>query len=148
MYGFFSPSRFSEFNDSRHWQLCRLGDLFSWIVAPSLKRWNSIFPQVCVAISIPLLFVARAEECRMSLRDSLRVRLDFFWIWNTILFVSFSCPSLNIDMKIIWSPNFSGSMFRSCKSFWILWRICNDVSPGKIFHLNLIGSPSILGNSS
>ena len=29
------------------------------------------------------------------------------------------------------------------KSYWILWRICNSVNPGKFFHSNSIGSPSI-----
>ena len=39
--------------------------------------------------------------------------------------------SLNIDMKTIQPVNSSGLMFRSCKLFWISWRICNDVNPGK-----------------
>ena len=39
--------------------------------------------------------------------------------------------SLNIDKKMIRSLNFSGSMFRSCKLFWIFWKICNDANPGK-----------------
>ena len=45
-----------------------------------------------VAICMPLLLVSKAEERLMSLRESLRVRLAFFWIWNTNLSVSFSCP--------------------------------------------------------
>ena len=48
---------------------------------------------------------------------------------------SFPClvqsMSLNIDMKTIRPVNSSGFMFRSCKLFWISWRICNDVNPGK-----------------
>ena len=31
-----------------------------------------------IAVSIPLLVVSKAEECPVSLREFLRVRLDFF----------------------------------------------------------------------
>ena len=91
--------------------------------------------------------VGKTSRNPMSLRESFRVRLDFFWIWNTIHFVSFSCP---FDVVEHWHEEnslskFSGSMFRSCKSFWIL---CYDVNPGKIFNSNSIGSPSIPGNAS
>ena len=55
--------------------------------------------------------------------------------------------SLNTGMKMIRSPNCSGSILRSCRSFWICWRIGNDVNPGKIFHSNSIGSASMPSNS-
>ena len=55
--------------------------------------------------------------------------------------------SLNIDMKMIRSSKFSGSKFRSCKSFWIFWRNSNDASPGKKCYSNSIGSLSIPSNS-
>ena len=49
--------------------------------------------------SIPLLFVSRTEERPLSLRESLRVRLDFFWIRKTNSIVSLSCP---IDVVEHW----------------------------------------------
>ena len=55
--------------------------------------------------------------------------------------------SLNIDTKIIRPWNCSGSpiLFMNC---WTSWTSCNAVKPGKIFHSNSIGSPSIVSKSS
>ena len=52
--------------------------------------------------------------------------------------------SLNIDMKMIRPINFSGVMLNLENNSWTLWLSCNVVNPGKIFHSNSIGSPSIL----
>ena len=52
--------------------------------------------------------------------------------------------SLNIDMKTIRLVNFFGFSLFLDKNSWTLWQSCNVVNPGKIFHLNSIGSPSIL----
>ena len=51
--------------------------------------------------------------------------------------------SLNIDMKIFRPWNCSGSPILFM-NFWTSWTICNVVNPGKIFHSNSIGSPSIV----
>ena len=51
--------------------------------------------------------------------------------------------SLNMDMKRIRLRNCSDSMRKFFKAYWILWRISNAVNPGKFFHSNSIGSPSI-----
>ena len=63
-----------------------------------------------------------------------------------------SCPhsshtmSLYIDMKIILPVNCSGSHCITVIIFWISARICNAVNPGKFFHSNSLGSPSIRSN--
>ena len=49
--------------------------------------------------------------------------------------------SLNIDIKII-RPS-DGSLILDMNS-WTLLQSCNVVNPGKIFHSNSIGSPSIV----
>ena len=41
---------------------------------------------------IPLLFVSKTEDRPMSLRESLRVFLNFFWILNANCIISFYCP--------------------------------------------------------
>ena len=51
--------------------------------------------------------------------------------------------SLNIDMKFIRFWNCSGSLILFT-NFWTSWTRCNVVNPGKIFHSNAIGSPSIV----
>ena len=51
--------------------------------------------------------------------------------------------SLNIDMKIIRPLNCDGSPILVMNS-WTLLMSCNVVNPGKIFHSNSIGSPSIV----
>ena len=51
--------------------------------------------------------------------------------------------SLNIDMKIIRPWKCSGSPILVMNS-WTLSTSCNVVNPGKIFHSNSIGSPSIV----
>ena len=52
--------------------------------------------------------------------------------------------SLNIDMKITRPVDFSGVTLNLDRNSWTLWQSCNVVNPGKIFHSNSIGSPSIL----
>ena len=52
--------------------------------------------------------------------------------------------SLNIDMKMIRPVNFSGVTLNLDSNSWTSWLSCNVVNPGKIFHSNSIGSPSIL----
>ena len=51
--------------------------------------------------------------------------------------------SLNIDMKMIRPLNSDGSLILDM-NFWTLLQSCNVVNPGKIFHSNSIGSPSIV----
>ena len=51
--------------------------------------------------------------------------------------------SLNIDMKISRPLNCDGSPILVMNS-WTLMMSCNVVDPGKIFHSNSIGSPSIV----
>ena len=51
--------------------------------------------------------------------------------------------SLNIDMKIICPLNCDGSPILGM-NFWTSRTSCNVVNPGKIFHSNSIGSPSIV----
>ena len=50
--------------------------------------------------------------------------------------------SLNIDMKIIRPWNCAGSLI--FMNFWTSSTSCNVVNPGKIFHSNSTGSPSIV----
>ena len=52
--------------------------------------------------------------------------------------------SLNINMKIIRPVNFSGVTLDLDSNSWNLWQSCNVVNPGKIFHSNSFGSPSIV----
>ena len=52
--------------------------------------------------------------------------------------------SLSIDMKLIFLIKFSGVSFYLNSNSWISWLSCNVLNPGKIFHSNSIGSPSIL----
>ena len=73
-------------------------------------------------------------------------------IWEFATHIS-SCPfshrtmSLYIGMKIVLPVSCSGSLCISVIIFWISVRICNEVNPGKIFHSNSIGSPSIRSNA-
>ena len=55
--------------------------------------------------------------------------------------------SLNIDMKIIRLVNFSVVTLNLDSNSWTLWQSCNVVNPGKIFHSNSFGSPSILSKN-
>ena len=52
--------------------------------------------------------------------------------------------SLNIDMKMIRPVKSSGSTLNLDSNSWTLLQSCNVVNPGKIFHSNSIGTPSIL----
>ena len=52
--------------------------------------------------------------------------------------------SSNIDMKIIRLVNFSGVTLNFDSNSWTSVQSTNVVNPGKIFHSNSIGSPSIL----
>ena len=52
--------------------------------------------------------------------------------------------SLNIDMKMIRPVKFSGVTLNLDSNSWTLWQSCHVVNPGKRFHSNSIGSPSIL----
>ena len=66
-------------------------DLYLWIVPP-FERLQSPISFRCVRkSSIPPLFVSRTEKRPVSLRESLRVFLDF-WIRSTNTIVSFHCP--------------------------------------------------------
>ena len=51
--------------------------------------------------------------------------------------------SLNIDMKIIHPWSCAGSLILFM-NFWTSRTSCNVVNPGKIFHSNSIGLPSIV----
>ena len=51
--------------------------------------------------------------------------------------------SLNIDMKVIRPWSCSGSPYLLL-NFWTSRTSCNVVNPGKMFHSNSIGSPSIV----
>ena len=55
--------------------------------------------------------------------------------------------SLNINMKMIRPVNFSGVTLNLKSNSWTLWLSGNVVNPGKIFHSNSIGSPSILSKA-
>ena len=52
--------------------------------------------------------------------------------------------SLNIDLKIIRPLNCSGGSLILDMNSWTLLQSGNVVNPGKIFHSNSIGSPSIV----
>ena len=55
--------------------------------------------------------------------------------------------SLNNDIEIIRPVNFSGSTLNLVSNSWTLLQSCNVVNPGKIFHSNSIGSPSIVSKA-
>ena len=55
--------------------------------------------------------------------------------------------SLNIDMKMIRPVNSSGSSLIFNRNSWTLLQSCNVMNPGKIFHSNSIGSPSIVSKA-
>ena len=55
--------------------------------------------------------------------------------------------SLNIDMKMIRPVNFSGVTLNLDMNSWTLLQSCNVVNPGKMFHSNSIGSPSIVSKA-
>ena len=71
---------------------------------------------------MPLLFVSRTEERPVSLREFLRVRLDVseFEIQLSPFPFLVKSISLNIDMKMILSVNFSSSMFAFANPFGFL----------------------------
>ena len=96
-----------RFHDSKHWHSWRLGDLFPWIVAPSGRRWNPIFPQVC-SWQFPYHFFSspgpRNVQCPCE--NLFAYVLNVFWIWETVLFVSYSCP---FDVVEHWHEDHSGS---------------------------------------
>ena len=55
--------------------------------------------------------------------------------------------SLNIDMNMIRPVKSSGSTLMSDRNSWTLLQSCNVVNPGKLFHSNSIGSPSIVSKA-
>ena len=55
--------------------------------------------------------------------------------------------SLNIDMKVIRPVDYSGCLLIFDMNSWTLLQSCNVVNPGKIFHSNSIGSPSIVSKA-
>ena len=129
----------------KDWVTCFLKSLYhlwSYGIPPSSTR--------VLWFSTSLLFVPRTEERPVSLRELLRESLDFYEV--EIQISSFpllvQLISLSIEMKIIRSVNFSGSMFRFCKSFGISWRVCGGVNLGKMFHSKSIATPSIPSNNS
>ena len=54
---------------------------------------------------------------------------------------------LNIDMKMIRPVKSSGSTLNLDSNSWTLLQSCNVVNPGKIFHSNSIGLPSIVSKA-
>ncbi len=81
------------------------GKLLLWIVAPSEKRWNPI-----------VLEVGRCNHGTIVLA---RILPHIIWLFMNskypslhVLFI-FQSISLNMDMKMTWSPNCSGSMLRA-----------------------------------
>ena len=54
---------------------------------------------------------------------------------------------LKIDMKIFPPVTFSGVSFNLNSNSLTSWLSCNVLNPGKIFHSNFIGSPSILSKN-
>ena len=135
--GFFSFQHSLNFHDSMHWHLWRLGELFPWIAVPSETLLNPTFVQ-----EETLLFHTTSFHHQDRGTSSVHARISARVPWLSEFEIpTSSFPllvqsiSLNIEMKIIRSVNFSGSVFRFCKSFWITWRICNDVNPGNIFPL-------------
>ena len=83
---------------------------------------------------IPLLSWSRSDEWPVSCGIS-----------NTFRFTVIKSPYdvINTDMKMIrpWKCSGSHILFMN---FRTSWTSCNVVNPGKIFHSNSIGSPSIL----
>ena len=55
--------------------------------------------------------------------------------------------SFNIEMKMIRPVNSSGFSLIFDRKSWTLLQSCNVVIPGKIFHSNSIGSPSIVSKA-
>ena len=99
-------------------------------------------PEKC---SLPLLFWSKPQERPMTAREFTSIIRNCLWIVFTLFFVSFfsHVMSLNIVMKMILSLKCSGSHCRSLIRLWIFSRRPNVVIPGKIFHSNCVGMPSI-----
>ena len=55
--------------------------------------------------------------------------------------------TLNIDMKMIRPVNYSGFSLIFDMNSWTLLQNCNEVNPGKTFHSNSVGSPSIVSKA-
>ena len=79
----------SEFHDSKHWYSWIPDDLCLWIFPPSDWLWSSIFLQVGKEEFHTTSFRSQAEECPVSLQQSLRVILDFLKVRNTNSIISF-----------------------------------------------------------
>ena len=103
-----------------------LGDRFLWIVPPSVRRWNPTFLQVCnwEFPTSSFRFQNRGMSnvlARISSRNSwlFRIRNTLFWI-SSLLSIRYRWT---LTRRWFDLQKSSGSMFRSCGSFWIFWRM-------------------------
>ena len=112
--------------------------LFSNIVPDSL--WTILFD------GIPLFLGTRTNEWPWSFSKSSRVHRYKFGVCHTFCCVIFVPQemSLNIDISRILLVKFSGVSVNLNSNSLTSWLSCNVLNPGKIFHSNSIGSPSIL----
>ena len=126
------------------WATCFLDSLYHvrryWIPA-SFRR--------VLCFSIPLLFISRTEERPVSLREVLRVCLDFFWIRNTSLIVS---PLGPINIVEHWHEDDPICEFFRVKNplLQVILDFLKNLQWRKsweTFHSNSIASPSIPSNS-
>ena len=112
-----------------------------------LKQWSPIFPLVLnhtfetTCLRFRVLWMPNI----LSHTQSWSMFSNFGGCQSTRFLVSLlvGVLSLNMDIKMILSLNFSGLMWDLSRSHWMVWRICNSVNPGKSFHSNSIDSPSI-----
>ena len=126
-------------HNSKHWASWKLDDWYLWIVPLFEWPWKPIFPSG-VLLRVPYRFISSPGPRNVqSPRENLFAYFLTFSEFETHcsefpLFVH--SMSLNIDMKMIRSSKSSGSMFRSCMSFCVFWRISNVASPGISLELN------------
>ena len=131
----FDDRFFSEFHDTKHWCPWILGVQF-WHVQHFCSD-GIPFPFNFVGVSsVPFFFITWALEWPVSSRESLHIILALFGIGNTIVWIFSLRP---VGALGHWHDNSSskkcsGSIFWSCRSFWIFWKISIGVTPGKIFY--------------
>ena len=105
-----------------------------WILEIFHHLWSTKIPLAaridCISL-IPLASLSGSQECPVSVIESWGVLFDSSRSGSARIFIPFlsNSMSLNVDMKMIRSLNFSIVMRFPSRSYWILRRRSNAVAP-------------------
>ena len=124
----------------------KLGVRCLQILSSSIQRLYTILLVICFHVQNTTSFLIQVRGMTNVLLKILSHKLETrsaLALHSCSLSSDHHEMSLNIDMNFILPWNCSGSPILFM-NFWASWTSCNVVNPGKIFHSNSIGSPSIV----